>query len=296
MAGASAALVALAAMCWGLSGGIAGMLIADGWNPLVVSFFRGAIGFVLFFAWLLIRRDYTGLGDSRLWFWSVLAGLGVSGNFAFYFISIAYSGVAVAVTLMYSAPVIVYLVSFALRLEQPSPIKLMAIASVMLGILLLTQVYESGRDGIALPGIATGLLAGLSYAVFIFSFQYAAPRGNPRAVLTIAFAMVALSLVWPAGTDLSLAMLDGKALPSLLLLGVLGSGLSFFFFVIALKHITPTVAAVLAMVEPVTASLFGLLVLDENLTTPQVVGMALILFTVTALVIHSRTRPLKDGG
>jgi drug/metabolite transporter (DMT)-like permease len=42
--GASTALVVLAALCWGLSGGIGGILMADGWAAFVVSFYRGAIG------------------------------------------------------------------------------------------------------------------------------------------------------------------------------------------------------------------------------------------------------------
>ena len=37
------------------------------------------------------------------------------------------------------------------------------------------------------------------------------------------------------------------------------------------------------MVEPVTATLFGLFVLDESLTLPQVGGMLLILGAVTGI-------------
>ena len=44
----------------------------------------------------------------------------------------------------------------------------------------------------------------------------------------------------------------------------------------------------MAMVEPVTASLFGVVVLQEHLTGSQIVGMGLILVTVTALSIYSR--------
>lgn len=39
MAGATA-LVMLASLCWGLSGGIGGILMADGWDAFVVSFYR----------------------------------------------------------------------------------------------------------------------------------------------------------------------------------------------------------------------------------------------------------------
>ncbi|SDZ90944.1 EamA family transporter [Microbulbifer marinus] len=287
MAGASTALVALAALCWGLSGGIAAMLMGSGWEPVVVAFCRGAIGFLFACAWLLLRPGGSGLGSAGLWFWSVLAGFGVAGNFAFYSISIAQGSVAVAVTLMYSAPAIVYLVSFALRLESLTPVKLVAIALVMLGIILLTQVYDTSIDGITLLGIAAGLLAGLCYAVFIFGFKYAAPHGSPQAVLTIAFAVVAISLIWPAGADRSIAVLGAPELPLFILLGVLGAGLSFALYVTGLKRTAPTVASIVAMVEPVTAALFGVVVIGESLTAPQGLGIALILFTVTVLSLHS---------
>jgi drug/metabolite transporter, DME family len=85
--------------------------------------------------------------------WSVIAGFGVAGNFAFYFVSIAQGSLAVAVTLMYCAPVFVYLVSFALKLESPTALKWAAIAVVMLGIVLLTQLYDIGASSVTPIGV-----------------------------------------------------------------------------------------------------------------------------------------------
>jgi threonine/homoserine efflux transporter RhtA len=45
-----------------------------------------------------------------------------------------------------------------------------------------------------------------------------------------------------------------------------------------------------AMVEPVTASLFGVVVLNERLAGLQIMGMGLILITVTALSVYSSAR------
>ncbi|SDJ62427.1 DMT family transporter [Microbulbifer yueqingensis] len=287
MAGASVVLVALAALCWGLSGGIGGMLMAAGWNPFLVSFFRGAIGLLCVLAWLVLRPGGSGLAKPWLWFWAIIAGLGVAGNFAFYFVSIAEGSVAVAATLMYSAPAIVYGVSFAFGLEKPTAFKLAAIALVMAGIVLLTQVYETTPGGITPVGVGAGLLAGLSYAVFIFGFKYAAPHGSPQSVLSIAFTVVALVLIWPGGIDRALAAVDAPDFPLFVILGILGAGLSFVLYVIGLKHAAPTMASMVALVEPITASLFGVLVLNESLAAPQLVGMALILVTVTALGVQS---------
>jgi len=291
MAGVSTAFVALAALCWGLSGGIGGILMADGWDAFVVSFYRGAIGLLCVLVWLLLRPRGSGLANPRLWFWSAIAGVGVAGNFAFYFMSIAQGSVAVAVTLMYCAPVFVYLVSFSLKLERPTALKWTAIAVVMLGIMLLTQIYDIGASGVTLLGAGAGLLSGLSYAVFIFGFKYAAPHGSPQAILSIAFAVLAAILIWPADADQAVAVLRAPDWPLFAGLGVLGAGLSFVFYIIGLKHTAPAVASIVAMVEPVTASLFGVLVLKESLAGPQIFGMGLILVTVTALSVRSSAGP-----
>ena len=282
MAGASTAFVVLAAFFWGLSGGIGGILMAGGWDAFVVSFYRGAIGLLCVLVWLALRPRGSGLANPRLWFWSAIAGVGVAGNFAFYFMSIAQGSVAVAVTLMYCAPVFVYLVSFSLKLERPTALKWTAIAVVMLGIMLLTQIYDIGASGVTLLGAGAGLLSGLSYAGFIFGFKYAAPHGSPQAILARAFAVLAAILIWPGDADQAVAVLSTTDWPLFAGLGVLGAGLSFVFYIIGLKHTAPAVASIVAMVEPVTATLFGVLVLKESLAGPQIFGMGVILVTVTA--------------
>jgi drug/metabolite transporter (DMT)-like permease len=289
MASLGTTLVVLAALCWGLSGGIGGMLMADGWDPFVVSFYRGAIGLLFVLVWLALRPGGSGLADRRLWFWSVVAGLGVAGNFAFYFVSIAEGSVAVAATLMYCAPVFVYLVSFALGLERPSLLKWAAIVLVMLGVALLTRIHEVGAGSVTAIGAGAGLLAGLSYAVFIFGFRYAAPHGSPQAILVIAFAVLVTTLIWPGDAEQTVAVLSAPSWPLFAVLGVLGAGLSFILYIVGLKYTAPAVASIVAMVEPVTASLFGVVVLHESLVGLQILGMGLILVTVTALGVGSST-------
>jgi len=289
MAALSTAFVVFAAFFWGVSGGIGGLLLANGWEPSVVSFYRGAIGLVIVLAWLALQPRDSGLADGRLWFWSVVAGLGVAGNFAFYFLSIAEGSVAVAATLMYCAPVFVYLLSLVAGIERSTLVQWGAIAVVMLGIVLLSGPYDVGATGITALGVGAGLLAGLSYAVFIFGFKYAAPRGSPQAVLAIAFTTLVAVLVWPADAEQSVAPLTTSDAPMFVALGVLGAGLSFFLYVVGLRQTAPVIASIVAMIEPVTASLFGIALLGEDLGAQQLMGMGLSLITVTGLTVYSST-------
>lgn len=288
MPGASTMLIALAALFWGISGGIAGILLDSGWDAAVVSFYRGFVGLVFALGWLVLQRGSRGLASTSLWFWSVVAGLGVAGNFTFYFLSIEHGSVAVAATLMYCAPVFVYLASFALKLERPTAAKWLAIALVMVGVVLLTKLYAIGAGDLSLMGVATGLLAGLSYALFIFGFKYAAPHGSPSAVLSIAFTVLAVVLIVPADLSQTISVVSAPELPLFVALGILGAGLSFLLYVVGIKHAAPALASMVAMVEPVTATLFGVAVLGENLEMIQMVGMGIILLTVTALSVTSR--------
>jgi drug/metabolite transporter, DME family len=278
-------LVVLAAICWGISGGIADVLMNKGWDPIVISLYRGAVGFICFFVWFLFRfRRNRGISP-RLYIWALIAGVGVAGNFTFYFLSIQASSVAVAATLMYTAPVFVLLISFLMRIEDSTWFKWGCIAGVLLGILLLTGAYNTESISVSFIGMAAGLAAGLSYALFIFGFKNASSIGNPPATLTIAFFSFCLILLLFGDKGEAADVLASSDLGLFLLLGILGAGLSFTLYVIGIKWTTPSNASMVAMVEPVTASLFGVLVLGDHLTVIQTLGMAVILVTITVLSV-----------
>lgn len=299
----SSALLALSAICWGLTGGIGGLLIGRGWDPLLVTFYRGSIGLLQILVWLafsalISRQANRGLADLRLWMWSALAGFGVAGNFGFYFISIESGSVAVAATLMYCAPIFVYLISFALGLEQPTLAKWAAIPLVTTEIILLTRIYAVDSNSVGALSLITGLLAGISYALFIFSFKNASQRGSVEAVLAIAFSVltsISLAFFITASSQSLSGALHSSDFALFLALGVLGAGVSFAMYVVGLRYSPPSLAAIIAMLEPVTASVFAILVLNEGLSMPQLAGMLLILGTVTALTTRRDTTPGPPG-
>ena len=292
----SAALVIAAAFQWGLAGGLGSLLMSRGWSPEVISFWRALVGLGSMAIWLavILLQGRRFPLKRALVLWSLVAGLGVAGNFSFYFISISEGSVAVAATLMYSAPVFVYVVSMIAGVERPTLVKLLTIVLVMAGIVLLTGIYRAEAGAVTTLGLVSGLLSGVCYALFIFGFKQAGEHGPAPSVLVIAFA---------AGTLILLPLMDhGQALSVpvsadvswFILLGLLGGGSSFYCYFVGLRHTLPTTASIVAMVEPVTAALFGLLMLGELLELAQVAGMALILGAVTGLSIM-QSRPSRSG-
>lgn len=76
MIGLSTTFVVLAALFWGLSGGIGSILTGQGWDPIVVSFFRGAIAMVMLGIVLLTGIYDIGAGDVTM----IAAAAGLAGR------------------------------------------------------------------------------------------------------------------------------------------------------------------------------------------------------------------------
>lgn len=287
-------LVIVAAICWGFSGGIANILMNNGWDPIVISLYRGAIGFVCFFTWFLLRFKQNWASSPHIYIWSSLAGVGVAGNFIFYFFTIQASSVAVASTLMYTAPVFVLVISFLLRIERPTWFKGACIFGVLIGIVMLTGAYNTKSLSVGFLGVASGLAAGLSYALFIFGFKNASSIAKPQTTLTIAFFTFCLILLFMADMDEVTSAMTSNDFDLFLLLGILGAGISFIFYVIGIQWTAPTTASMVAMVEPVTASLFGFLLIGDHLTIIQLLGIAIILVTVIVLSVKPSSSSIKS--
>ena len=289
-------LVALGAFQWGLSGGLASILMDAGWSPQVITLWRILFGLICMATWLA-WRFYGGMRGEfgwRLVAWSSLAGLGVAGNLVYYFLSISAGSMAVAITLMYTAPVMVYLVSFLLRTERPTIGSGLVILATLIGIVLMTGVYTGSSVRLTAFAITSGLLSGASYALFIFAFKSAGRHGSTPASLTVAFiaALVALAplvnwaqaLQAPASPDFGL----------FIIFGLMGAGLSFLCYFSGLRGVLPSTAAVTAMVEPATATLFGVLLLGQWLSPSEAAGIVMILVAVTWLNVQRQMARRRD--
>lgn len=279
------AMIILAAIFWGITGGLADILMDKGWDPLVISFYRGAVALLCFTGWFALSRKGGKIFSAPLILWSIVAGIGVAGNFTFYFLSIESTSVPIAATLMYTAPLFVMLASFLLRIERSTWFKWMCIFSVLAGIVLLTEAYDTGSSAVNLAGVATGLAAGLSYALFIFGFKKSAEAGEPQTVLALAFLAFCVALSFFVNFEEAASVLKSGDIGWFIAIGILGAGLSFALYTIGIKRTAPSTASIIAMVEPVTAALFGIVLLGEELSMMQLAGMAVILLTITVLSV-----------
>lgn len=102
-------------------------------------------------------------------------------------------------------------------------------------------------------------------------------------VLTLAFVAFCIVLAFFVDVQEATSVFSSSDVGWFIAIGIVGAGLSFALYTIGIERTAPSTASIIAMVEPVTASLFGLVLLGDELAIVQIVGMVIILLTVTTL-------------
>jgi DME family drug/metabolite transporter len=269
--------VLAAALLFSTSGTSKALLAGDAWPPSVaaVRLLVGAAGMVA-----LITRGGKLSDVGRLLRQPVvwIMGAAVAGYQAFFFIGVQETGVATGTLVALGmAPLIAGGLGWLLREGSPGWTWALATAVALVGLALLT----TGRQAVPL-GVLAALLAAVSYAGYtVLGARLARDGQDSSAVLTAAFVL---------GAGLTAPLLMGAgwvAGPEGLLLafwlGLMATSVAYLLFGLGLPVLQPGHIATLTLLEPVGATLLGVVVLGERLSVSGWMGCMLILAALAVL-------------
>src|SRR4029078_8887226 len=111
-------------------------------------------------------------------------------------------------------------------------------------------------------------------------------------VMALSLGLVALLYAPIAVTQWPTAVLSPNVLISLVVLGVVCSAAAFILFAALIDEIGPVRATVIAYLNRAVAAILGVLVLNETLTVPMVIGFVLV--TIGSL-LATRSRATVPG-
>jgi drug/metabolite transporter (DMT)-like permease len=146
----------------------------------------------------------------------------------------------------------------------------------MVGVVLLFGVDLSGDSETLIGGLMI-VGAGACYAVAVLIAKRGFTGVPPVGV--VASNLVISAVVWLpfALADLPTQGPGADAVLSLIVLGVGGTGLAFLMFYTSIAEVGPAKASIVSYVAPAFAVVYGVLLLDEDLTAGTVGGLVLIL-------------------
>lgn len=283
-----AALVLGAASLWATFGIFAKFLYQAGLEPLEVASTRAAVGFAAVLLLAAVRRlRGVSIPLRSIPFFAVYGVLGFALFGLLYLAGLQRTTVSIAVALLYTAPAFVVLVSAVLWQERFDRVRVLALALVLTGVVLVTGAAGSllrGTAALPLPALLFGLASGLGYALYTLFSKVASQRYGALASLFWSFAFAALSLGLLASPVTSFVRAPDQAW-LLIGLGIVPTLLPYALYIAALHHLRASTAAMLAAVEPAIAAALAALLLAERMDALQIVGMVLV---VCAAVLLAR--------
>ncbi len=279
-------LIILAGCFWGSMGIFVRKLGTYGFSSIQIVSIRVTLAAIIFALVLLIKdrkgfkiilRDmplFLGLGFGSILFFTVC-----------YFTAITMMSLSTAAILLYTSPVWIMLMSVLFFHEKLNGRKLIALALAFAGCVLVSGI--SG-EGMTLTGLLVGLGSGIGYGLYSILGTIALRRYSPYTVTTYTFIFAAVGswiICRPADMlDKFLSAADiGYLLIFCCLTALITAVIPFLSYTLGLSSVEASRAGIIATVEPMVATMIGIVVFSEPLTLMSGLGIVLILSAVVVL-------------
>lgn len=200
-------------------------------------------------------------------------------NWILLFEAYQYTSVATATLCYYMAPVIVIFVSAAVLKERLTGKKLLCCGAALLGMVLVSGVFEAGFAGMAeMKGILLGLSAAVFYAgVILFNKKLKGINAYDKTITQLAVSSVVLLPYTIVMEDWGAVVFTPVILGMLLVVGILHTGVAYALYFGSMGGLKAQTIALYSYLDPVLAILLSALFLQEKMSAAGIAGAVLIL-------------------
>ena len=206
-----------------------------------------------------------------------------------YFNTIIYTSLSVAAIMLYTAPIFVMLISAVVFKDSLTKRKVIALILAFAGCGIVTGAFtgELVLDG---KGILFGFGAGIGYALYSIFGKLAADRGYNSVTITLYTFLFASIGVLPfiRISHIIEVFRQNGGLTYTFVLIVITTFLPYIFYTAGLSEMEPGKAAIIACIEPVMATVIGMLAFGEMLTAITIVGVLLVIIAI--IIINAKSK------
>ncbi len=273
--------VALGTIIWGTVGPVVG-LFPEG-TEFQYSLIRNLTGVSTL--WLLVllsknKKRYTKQDIVPI----LVGGTGAALFFPFFILAFQLTGVGVAAVVSIGvAPIFVGLIAW-IALKQP-PGKQWALGTVVAVAGVVALNWPSGNNTVSFLGVVFAMAAAFGYSMQATGMGMISKRHTPFQCVAPMFT---IGTIFQAplsyGRDFSFLQ-DPVLLLGVLYGGIVTVAIAYAFFIYGISRIGAATAVTVGLMEPLTASILGVVLLGETVSVIGIVGSVLIL---TGLVVVSR--------
>lgn len=285
--------IIIASLLWGTTGTAASF--TPDVSPLATGAFSMGVGGILLlgYAWKQLRTEYQKIFAQPVIL--LLGGLSIVVYPLAFYSSMKLSGVAIGTVIsIASAPFFTALLE---RLVSKKVISYQWWASFIIGtvgVFFLTLGKQQGaienENTMLQAGIALGLLAGLSYAIYSWAAKQLIDSGvHYRSSIAALFGLAAIFLL-PSliltGENLMATKVNASVV---LYMAVIPMFFGYLMFSYGLKWIDASRATLITLIEPLIATVLAVVVVGEAFKTIGWFGLILVMICLILQTLKFKT-------
>lgn len=267
---------------WGMSFIFIGVAVQD-FGPLLMMELRVAIAVII----LLIYTALFSRVPNVLSRWRdyLIAG---TLNAALPFVLIAFAQLtltaSLAAILNSTTPLFTAIIAGIFTKEKLTPQKIVGAAMGIIGVGVLVGGSPLDLNGAFFLAVGASLGAAFLYGVgtVFVAEKFRGTKPMTNAIGQLLGASVALLI--PAGFDIPSAMPSPLAIAALLALAALSTSFAYMLYFYLINTVGATRTATVTFLVPVFGSMWGILLLQDPFTVQMVVGMVIILLSVSLVL------------
>lgn len=254
----------------------------SGSNTFTVLSLRFLLASLMLFMYFLIFKIDFKVNKKQLLILLSIGILGYTSTGLTLFYAYNYISVGLATTMHFIYPAVVIILNYLIYKEKFTKHKAAALIISMAGVYVLIGIKA---QGIHFGGALLALLSGFTYAGCVMGMNHKAIKGLSNLVTVFYFSISAgISL-------LIITLFSGKfyfpvstlSIVSIIGISLISTIISIGLFVKALKIIGPSSTSILGTFEPIVSIIMGIILFNEKITLPLVLGTIFILLSVVIL-------------
>lgn len=218
--------------------------------------------------------------------------IGVSAVTSFYFFAMKYLFVSVALIIEFTASIWIALYLRFVKKKHISPIMWLGIAFAFSGLILVSQIWSS--SSLNPIGVLVAFADALALSYYFLTADRLSQTRSPLSLMTwgigVAAIFWAIILPWwnfpfeylteSYSLEGNLSGYNAPGWALILWIIIIGTVIPYLLTVTGIRELSAGTSSVIGMIEPIFAGVIAWVLLNEALSTIQLIGCAVVLLGI----------------
>lgn len=279
-------LVSLGGICYGILATFVKLAYKDGFTTAEVTSAQFVYGIIGLLVINLFNKQKINLIEKKYLLQLLLTGTSIGLTSIFYYLCVKYISVSVAIVLLMQSVWMGVLADWFFNKTKPNLKKISAIAIILLGTILATNLFNN-INKISVLGIIYGLLAAISFTTTLYAANKVAIHLKSyfrTFIMVVGGSVIVFAFTYFSQNSFNVEIFGKYGL----ILALFGTILPPILMNSGFPHTGIGLGSILATLElPVSVSM-AFLILKEEIIYSQWIGIILIILAILLINLKKR--------